>query len=81
MSNKVFLVKHAVLNTFFFTRFVNSKAFKSMPSCNIRFIAKIQKTLSKNTFNIMINTFKYLNTIYTNFTLVKYSKPSVDHCL
>ena len=58
MSGKVFLVKHTAFNTFFFTRLVNSKMFKSMPSCKIRFIAKIQIKMSKNTFNIMINTFE-----------------------
>ena len=58
MSGKVFLVMHAVFNTFFFTRLVNGKAFKSMPSCKIRFIAKIQIKMSKYTFNITINTFE-----------------------
>ena len=75
MSGKVFLVKHTAFNTFFFTRLVNSKMFKSMPSCKIRFIEKIQIKMSKNTFNITINTFEKLNKIYTNFTPVKYSKP------
>ena len=37
--------------------------------------------MSKNTFNITINTFELLNKIYTNFTPVKYVKPSIDHCL
>ena len=58
MSGKVFLVKHAVFNTFFFTRLINSKMFKSLPSGKIRFIAKIQIKVSKNIFNITINTFK-----------------------
>ena len=58
MSGKVFLVKHTAFNTFFFTRLVNSKMFESMPSCKIRFIAKIQIKMSKNTFNITINTFE-----------------------
>ena len=58
MSGKVFLVKHTAFNTFFFTRLVNSKMFKSMPSSKIRFIAKIQIKMSKNTFNITINTFE-----------------------
>ena len=58
MSGKVFLVKHTAFNTFFFTRLVNSKMFKSMFSCKIRFIAKIQIKMSKNTFNITINTFE-----------------------
>ena len=58
MSGKVFLVKHTAFNTFFFTRLVKSKMFKSMPSCKIWFIAKIQIKMSKNTFNITINTFE-----------------------
>ena len=58
MSGKVLLVKHAVFNTFFFTQLVNGKTFKSMPSCKIRFIAKIQIKMSKSTFNITINTFQ-----------------------
>ena len=58
MSEKVFLVKHAIFTTFFFTRLVNSKAFKSMSSRKIRFISKIQIRMSKNTFNITINTFE-----------------------
>ena len=58
MSGKVFLVKHAAFNTFFFTRLVNSKTFKSIPSYKIRFIAKIEIKMSKNTFNITINTFE-----------------------
>ena len=58
MSGKMFLVKHVVFNTFFLTRLVNSKTFKSMPSCKIRFITKIQIKMSKNTFNITINTFE-----------------------
>ena len=58
MSGKVLLVKHTAFNTFFFTRLVNSKMFKSMPSCKIRFIAKIQIKMNKNTFNITINTFE-----------------------
>ena len=58
MSGKVFLVKHTAFNTFFFTRLVKSKMFKSMPSSKIRFIAKIQIKMSKNTFNITINTFE-----------------------
>ena len=56
MSGKVFLVKHSVFNIFFFTRLVNSKTFKSMPPCKIKFIAKIQIKMSKITFNITINT-------------------------
>ena len=81
MSGKVFLLKHTVFNTFFFTRLVNSKAFKSIPSCKIRFIKKIQIKMSKNIFSITINTFEKLNKIYMNFTPVKYSKPSIDLCL
>ena len=58
MSGKVFLVKHTAFNTFFFTRLVNSEMFKSMPSYKIRFIAKIQIKMSKNTFSITINAFE-----------------------
>ena len=58
MSGKVFLVKHTAFNTFFFTRLVNSKMFKSMSSCKIRFIAKIPIKMSKNTFSITINAFE-----------------------
>ena len=46
MSDKVFLVKHAVFNTFFFTRIVSSTTFKSMPYSKIRFIAKIKIKMS-----------------------------------
>ena len=58
MSGKVFLIKHAIFNTYFFTQLVNSKTTKLMPFCKVRFIAKIQIKMSKNTFNIMINTFE-----------------------
>ena len=53
----MFLIEHAVFNTFFFTRLTISKMFKLMPSCKKRFIAKIQIKMSKNKFNTTINTF------------------------
>ena len=60
MSGKMILVKHVVFNTFFFTRFVNSKTFKSMSSCKIRFIEKIQIKMSKNIFS-KVHYKTYLN--------------------